>query len=389
MSQSVNILGATGSIGSSTLDIINAYPEEFSVFGVSAHSNVEKLAEIAMAHKAKCAVIADETQYDALKEKLKGTDVEVLAGAEGLKEMASEPVDISVAAITGMAALEPTLAAIENSKKVAFASKECLVGAGKIMMDAVEKSGTVFLPVDSEHNAIFQVFETAQHNAIERLILTASGGPFRTRQDLSNVTTAEALAHPNWDMGKKISVDSSTMMNKALEIIEAHYLFNMPAEKIDVIVHPQSIVHSMVEYKDGSVLAQLGAPDMRTPITYCLGYPERIETTGDRLSLADMAQLNFEAVDDVRFPAIRLAYEALNKGQEACIAFNAANEILVAAFLENEIAYLDISAGVEYILNTAKYDTVKTIQDVLVLDKEIREQTRSLIQTKELERLRA
>lgn len=389
MKQSVNVLGATGSIGSNTLDIISAYPEKFDVHGVSAHSNAEKLAQIAVTHNAKYAVLADETRYGTLKEKLKETDVKVLSGPKGLKEMASESVDISVAAITGMAALEPTLAAIENSKKVAFASKECLVGAGKIMMDAVKKSGTVFLPVDSEHNAIFQVFETTQQDAIERLILTASGGPFRTRQDLSDVTTAEALAHPNWDMGKKISVDSSTMMNKALEIIEAHYLFNMPAEKIDVIVHPQSIVHSMVEYKDGSVLAQLGAPDMRTPITYCLGYPDRIETTGDKLSLADMAQLNFEAVDDSRFPAIRLAYEALKKGQEACIAFNAANEILVAAFLENEIAYLDICAGVEYILNTAKYDTVKTIQNVLVLDKEIREQTRSLIQTKELERLRA
>lgn len=371
--KTVSIFGATGSVGQATADVIAAHPEKFSLETVSAHTDAPALADTARRLKARRAVIADEGHYHALKDLLRGTDIEIAAGRAALIEAAKDSVDLHIAAIVGMAGLEPLMAALHSAKAVAIANKEPLVAAGHL----VKQAKCPILPVDSEHNAIFQVLDRENRSAVDKLILTASGGPFRTAslEDMAKATPDQALAHPNWRMGAKISIDSATMTNKALEIIEAYHLFDMPAEKIEVIVHPQSIIHSMVEYVDGSVLAQMGAPDMRTPIAYCLGWPERITTPGQRLDTRHWADLTFEPVDHRRFPVIKLAYDVLEAGAGACLALNAANEIAVEAFLAGQIGFLDIGEIVQKMVQETGSHTVDTLDDVLELDREVRNRT--------------
>ena len=346
MTRSVTVLGSTGSIGESTLDLLGrATADDFELVGLSANQNVDGLVEQAKRFRPKAVAIADESVEAELSEKLNGEGIEVFAGREGLVELARLKADVTVAAIVGAAGLEPTLAAVAQGNTVALANKECLVCAGEVFMDAVKTHGATLLPVDSEHNAIFQVLDRDRPEGVRRLILTASGGPFRETpmEKLRRVTREDALAHPTWSMGAKISIDSATMMNKGLELIEAAWLFNRPSSQIDIIVHPQSIVHSMVEYVDGSVLAQMGSPDMRTPIAYALAWPERMETPVERLDLDKISQLTFFNPDPVRFPAIRLAREALEAGGAAPCILNAANEVAVEAFLNGKIKFLDIA----------------------------------------------
>lgn len=380
MTKSLSILGVTGSVGRSTADVIASRLDDFTVEVVTAHTQAEDLAATAKRLKAKRAVIADKGCYDALVDALAGSGIECAAGEGALNDAAAIPVDWTMAAIVGMAGLKPLMRAIDRGGVIAIANKEPLVAAGPFVMDAAQKSGATILPVDSEHNAIFQVFEADNKNAIEKIILTASGGPFRTTpmDELQRVTPQQALAHPTWNMGHKISIDSATMMNKALEVIEAHVLFDLPAEKIDVLVHPQSVVHSMVEYTDGSILAQLGASDMSTPIAYTLAWPSRMATPGRKLDLAALRTFTFEPVDETRFPAIPLGYECLKAGLPARIAFNAANEMAVAAFLGHKIAYLDIVNVVKATLDRA-LPAVNGLDDVFDLDQSMREAARSCI----------
>jgi len=349
----VTILGSTGSVGAQTIDLIQRAPEAYDVVALTAHKNVEKLVEQAKLLKPELVVIADESQYAALKTALAGTNIAVAAGAQAVIEAAQTDSDWVMSAIVGAAGLPGTLAAARRGAVIAFANKETLVCAGPLMMKLVAECGAQLLPVDSEHNAIWQVFDFERRDAISRLILTASGGPFRTvsREEMVKMTPEQAVKHPVWSMGAKISIDSATLMNKALEVIEAHFLFQMPSEKIDVIVHPQSVIHSMVEYEDGSVLAQLGSPDMRTPIGYTLAWPERMATPAAKLDFAKLAQLTFEAPDPVKFPALRFAREAMAKGGTAPAVLNAANEIAVQAFLDKRIGFLDIERINEETLN--------------------------------------
>ncbi len=349
----VAILGSTGSVGSQTIDLISRTPEKYQVVALTAKTNVKRLAEQAKLLKPEFVVIADDTKYQDLKNALSGQDVEVAAGAEAVVEAAERESDWVMAAIVGAAGLPSTLAAARRGIKVAFANKETLVCAGPLMLDIVARYGCKLLPVDSEHNAIYQVFDSERKQAIRRLIITASGGPFRTksREEMATVTPEQAGKHPVWNMGAKISIDSATLMNKALEVIEAAYLFQMPSEKIDVLVHPQSVIHSMVEYQDGSVLAQLGSPDMRIPIGYCLAWPDRIETPAPQLDLVKQGQLTFEAPDPVKFPTLRLGREAMKLGGTAPALLNAANEVAVQAFLDNRIGFLDIEKVIEATLN--------------------------------------
>jgi 1-deoxy-D-xylulose-5-phosphate reductoisomerase len=369
--KTVSIFGSTGSIGCSTLDLIAHNPDLFTVKVLTAGKNYKLLAEQALKFKAEAVVIADERHLAALQDLLKNTTIDVSAGAAALLDAASIPVDLSVAAIVGFAGLEPVLRSIEFSKAVALANKEPLVAAGALIMAAAAKSGCKILPTDSEHNAIFQVFEPQNRDQISRLILTASGGPFRTwsKAAIDAATPAQAVKHPNWSMGAKISVDSASLMNKALEVIEAHHLFAMPADQIDVVVHPQSIVHSFVEYKDGSVLAQLGAPDMRTPIAYCLAWPQRMESCGERLDVFKISELNFEPVRDDVFPSIKWAYQALAQGQGACLTLNAANEIAVEAFLKHDISFAKIYDVVDAMLNQYADVELTGLGEVIALDK--------------------
>jgi 1-deoxy-D-xylulose-5-phosphate reductoisomerase len=370
----ITVLGATGSVGQSTLDVIRAHPDRFQVEALTAARNVDQLARDAKAFGAKLAVVADASCYGALKEALAGSGIEAAAGAGALVEAAARPADLVMAAIVGAAGLAPTLAAIERGTTVAVANKEVLVCAGEIVMAAARRCGAKLLPVDSEHNAIFQVFEESQRAAIDRLILTASGGPFRTwtLEAMRSVTPAQAVAHPNWSMGAKISVDSATMMNKGLELIEACHLFAMPADQIEVLVHPQSVIHSLVGYQDGSVLAQLGAPDMRTPIAYALGWPERISAPVKKLNLAEIAQLTFESPDPVRFPALRLTREALSAGGAMTTVLNAVNEVAVAAFLDGRIGFLDIAAIDEAVMESMTGAKAETLDDIAYVDAEAR-----------------
>lgn len=366
----VTILGSTGSVGCSTIDLIERNLDRFEVAALSAGSNVTLLAEQARKLRPELAVVADEDRYAALKEALSGTGVKIAAGRSGLIEAAELASDWVMAAIVGAAGLESTLAAVRRGAIVALANKESLVCAGDLVTAEVAKSGARLIPVDSEHSAIFQVFDFDRLEQIERIILTASGGPFRTfsRDRMASVTPEQAIAHPNWDMGAKISVDSATMMNKGLEVIEAHYLFGLPVEQIDVLVHPQSVIHSCVAYVDGSVLAQMGSPDMRTPIAYALAWPQRMEAPVERLDLAKLGKLTFEAPDLVRFPALRLAREALKAASAAPTILNAANEIAVAAFLQRRIRFLDIAAVVEAALDMVPNRPITTIADVLDID---------------------
>lgn len=374
-------MGSTGSVGQSTVDVIASQSALFEVQAVTAHSNVKRLAEQARKLNAKQAVIADERHFQDLKELLADSDIEVAAGRGAVLEAASVPCDIVMAAIVGFAGLEPIMKAIECGSNIALANKEPLVAAGTLVKEAAKKHGVKLLPVDSEHNAVFQVFDENQRAGIERIILTASGGPFRTWSvgEMEQATPEQAVAHPNWSMGQKISVDSATLMNKALEVIEAHYLFDMAPEDIDVRLHPQSIIHSMVEYADGSVLAQMGAPDMKTPIAYCLGWPDRILTPGQRLKLEQYIKLELEPIDNKKFIAIDLAYKALQQGQAACIAFNAANEVAVQAFLDRKIAFLDIVDTVGHILDKTEGETLKSVADIVSFDETVRQQTKCYI----------
>ncbi|MDF2368669.1 1-deoxy-D-xylulose-5-phosphate reductoisomerase [Sneathiella sp.] len=377
----VSIFGSTGSVGVSTLDLIAGAPGKFSVDVLTANENVELLAEQARQFGAGLAVIADESKYAELKSFLAGSGVEVAAGREALIAAAGRKVDWVMLAIVGAAGLAPALAAIRTGSIIALANKEALVCSGDLVLGDVKKYGATLLPVDSEHNAIFQVLDFDQIDSVERLVLTASGGPFLdfSLDQMKSVTRAQALAHPNWDMGAKISIDSATMMNKGLEYIEAVRLFPVAPEKIDILVHPQSVIHSMVEYRDGSVLAQMGAPDMRTPISYTLGWPERHSFPAERLNLAKTGSLTFCEPDTVRFPAIRLAREALNTGKSAPTTLNASNEVAVQGFLSGEIGFLDIAAVVEECLTRAKLVELASIEDIFECDRQSREIARTVI----------
>ncbi len=375
MKKTISVFGATGSIGRSTLDLIAHNPNDFTVRVLTASKNVELLAAQALQFKPELVVLADDGGYEQLCDLLSAhKDIQVTAGRQALLDAADIEVDLCMAAIMGFAGLEPLLRSIHSSKAVAIANKEPLVAAGSLFMEAAAKAGCQILPTDSEHNAIFQVFEPENKKSISRLILTASGGPFRSwsHEDILTATPAQAVKHPNWSMGAKISVDSASLMNKALEVIEAHHLFAMAEDKIDVVVHPESIVHSFVEYQDGSVLAQLGAPDMRTPIAYCLSWPQRMATSGECLDVFKLSTLNFEVVRDDVFPPIKWAHESLRAGQGACIALNAANEVAVAHFLNKDIGFGRIYTIVEKMLETFSGREVHSLEDVISLDKEVR-----------------
>lgn len=381
MTRKIAILGATGSIGKSTLDLVERNRDRFEVTTITASTNVQALADIARRTDAKLAVIADESRLTELQQLLAGTDCRTAAGEDGLIEAATGDADLVIAAIVGCAGLRPVMAAVEAGSTVALANKEALVTAGALMTDAAFASGATILPVDSEHNAIFQCIAGSNRQDIARLVLTASGGPFRTAsaETIRLATPAQAVAHPNWSMGAKISVDSATLMNKGLELIEAHYLFGLPSERIDILIHPQSVVHSMVEFVDRSVLAQLGSPDMRIPIGYALAWPQRMETPAQSLDLANIARLDFEAPDLERFPALRLARQALEAGGSAPIVLNAANEIAVASFLAEEIRFPDIARVVEEALVASKFDAPASIGDVLEIDRVTRENARAMM----------
>ncbi len=370
----ITILGATGSIGTSTLDLIERNRDGFEVLALTANSDVEGLAASAKRVGAKRAVVADASRYEALKAALADTGIEAAAGADAVCDAARMGADWTMAAIVGCAGLKPVMAAIESGGTLALANKEALVSAGEVMTRAVEAHGVTLLPVDSEHNAVFQCLDRTAPKGVARIILTASGGPFRERtlDEMRGITPEQAVAHPNWSMGAKISVDSATMMNKGLELIEAFHLFPVAADQLDIIVHRQSVVHSMVEYIDGSVLAQMGSPDMRTPIAYALAWPERMETPCERLDLAKVARLDFEAADAVRFPAIGLAKEALRAGGARPAILNAANEVAVEAFLKGRVGFLEIAAIVADTLE--RYDPLApdSLDAVLAIDAEAR-----------------
>ncbi len=368
--RSVTILGSTGSVGCSTVSLIEAERERYVIEAITANRNVTKLADQARSLRPKLAVIADESRLADLQDALAGSGIATAAGASGLLEAAAMPAERVMAAIVGAAGLAPTLASVRRGATVALANKECLVCAGELMLGEVARHGAKLLPVDSEHNAIFQVFDFAQPERIEKIILTASGGPFREadRAVMAAATPKQAVAHPNWDMGAKISVDSATMMNKGLEMIEALHLFPIAAEQIEVLIHPQSVVHSMVAYCDGSVLAQLGAPDMRTPIAYSLAWPQRMAAPVPRLDLAAIASLTFEAPDHDRFPALRLATAALRSPGGFATAMNAANEVAVQGFLNERIGFLDIIATVERTLEALDPGAVRSLEDVDAID---------------------
>ena len=372
--RSVTILGSTGSVGCSTIDLIERNPDAYVVEALTARRNADLLVEQAKKLRPRYVAIGDEEHYHAVKAGLSGSGIEVAAGKEAIVAAARRPADFVMAAIVGAAGLAPTLAAVNRGAMVGLANKECLVCAGSLMVEEINRNSAVLLPVDSEHNAIFQVFDFERRDAVDKLILTASGGPFRSfdHEAMRSVTPAQAVAHPNWDMGAKISVDSATMMNKGLEIIEAHHLFDIPEERIEVLVHPQSVIHSMVAYVDGSVLAQLGTPDMRTPIAYALAWPARMQSPQERLDLAAMAKLTFEPPDPERFPALRLAREVLKNGGSAPTVLNAANEVAVEGFLAGQIGFLDIAAIVEDVLMQFSHGAMNSLDDVRVFDEEAR-----------------
>src|SRR5215218_2382762 len=378
----IAILGATGSVGKSTLDLVERSPDRFEVVAVTASTNTEALADIARRTGAKLAVIADESRLGDLQGLLAGSGCRAAAGEAALFEAATSEVDLVIAAIVGCAGLKPVMAAVEAGLTVALANKEALVTAGELMTSAAARNGATLLPIDSEHNAIFQCLAGSNVADLSRIILTASGGPFRTAsaEMMGSATPAQAVAHPNWSMGAKISVDSATLMNKGLELIEAHYLFGLPSSRIDILVHPQSVIHSLVEYIDGSVLAQLGSPDMRIPIAYALAWPERIETPAQRLDLAAIRKLDFEEPDLERFPALRLAREALEARGSAPAVLNAANEIAVASFLEDGIRFSDIARLVETALQQNDRPAPQSIEDVFEIDRDVRRSVTLLIE---------
>jgi 1-deoxy-D-xylulose-5-phosphate reductoisomerase len=377
----VSILGSTGSIGRSTVDLLLRNRDLFIVEALTANHNAALLAEQARALGARFAAVADPADYPALKEMLAGSGIAVASGRAALVEAAERPADWVMAGIVGAAGLEPTLAAVRQGRMVAFANKEVLVSAGSLFMREVAVHGATLLPVDSEHNAIWQCFDFSRVDGIEKITLTCSGGPFRehSHERMRAATPAEAVAHPTWNMGAKISVDSATLMNKGLELIEAYHLFQLPDERIDIVIHPQSIVHGLVAYCDGSVLAHLGSPDMRTPIAYALGWPGRTPAPTKRLDLAEIGSLTFEPPDPRRFPALRLAREALRRGGGSPTVLNAANETAVHAFLEGRIGFLDIAATVERTLERIPATNLDLLEDVYNLDTTAREVAAELI----------
>lgn len=372
--RTVSIFGATGSVGTSTLDLIRLEPEKYRVIALTANGNAAELARLAKEFDAEIAVIADASQYDILKEALAGSSVEPACGAESLVEAAARGADWTMAAIVGCAGLPPTLAALQCGKTVALANKEALVSAGELMIAEATRSGATLLPVDSEHNAIFQCLQGGRIDQVRKITLTASGGPFRTwsRDQMGAVTPEQAVAHPNWDMGAKISVDSATLMNKGLELIEAFHLFPVGLENIDILVHPQSVIHSMVEYRDRSTLAQLGSPDMRIPIASSLAWPDRMQTECKPLDLAEIGKLDFEAPDYDRFPALKLARSAIEDGGVKPAILNAANEVAVAAFLKGAVQFLDITEIVSQVLSSYSPPQPVSLADIFAADEEAR-----------------
>ncbi|WP_373088860.1 1-deoxy-D-xylulose-5-phosphate reductoisomerase [Zhongshania sp.] len=388
--QSVTVLGSTGSIGISTLDVLARHPDRYSVFALTANTSTDKLFAQVMAFSPRYTVLRDTGLAAEFAERLRaaGSKAEVLSGEAGLCEVAAA-ADITMAAIVGAAGLLPTLAAVEAGKKVLLANKESLVMAGQLFIDAVAKSGATLLPIDSEHNAIFQCLPLAaeggiQAQGVQRILLTGSGGPFRATPlaELTTVTPDQACAHPNWSMGRKISVDSATMMNKGLELIEACWLFQADPATIEIIVHPQSVIHSMVEYVDGSVLAQLGNPDMRTPIAHALAWPERIHSGVSSLDIISQARLDFEAPDEKRFPCLRLARDAAIRGGTAPAALNAANEIAVAAFLDGKLAFVDIAQVIADVMAQTNIGEPQSLLDVQTADSAARALAVDLISAK-------
>lgn len=383
--RTVAVLGATGSIGASTIDLLKRNPERFRVEALCANRNVESLARSARELRARFAAVADVDAYRELKAALSGSGIEVGAGEEAIIEAAARPADLVVAAISGAAGLRSAMAAIDRGATIALANKECLVCAGDVFMQRAAAKSAAILPVDSEHNALFQAMSGGRREDVRRVILTASGGPFRTwsAEEIRKVTPEQAQKHPNWSMGAKITVDSATMMNKGLEVIEAHHLFNLPSEQIDVLVHPQSIVHGLVEFRDGSLLAQLGSPDMRIPIAHCLAWPDRIDGPAARLDLAQAAKLEFEEPDLDRFPALALARQAMEAGLASTTVLNAANEIAVAEFLAGRISFTGIPALVALTLEAAERRGVRrplvTLEDALEIDQVSRAIARDLV----------
>lgn len=386
--QRLTVLGATGSIGESTLDLVGREPERFEVVALTAQSNAEKLARLAIQHRARLAVVGDERCYGALKAALAGSGVEAAAGDDALEQAAAEAADCTMAAIVGAAGLRPTFAAARQGRRVALANKECLVSAGEVFLAEIRASGAELLPVDSEHSAALQSLAGAERAAVERIVLTASGGPFRCWpiEKLKDAKPEEALKHPNWAMGAKITIDSATLMNKGLELIEAYHLFPVDVDQLDAVIHPQSVVHCLVHYVDGSVIAQLGPPDMRTPIALALNWPERRATPTAKLDLVKTGSLTFEAVDNARFPGPEMAKAALRRGGCAPAILNAANEIAVAAFLNGRIGFLDIARTVEKGLEMAEAQglirATESLDDVLSADTAGREIAQRIIDTR-------
>lgn len=382
--RSISIFGATGSIGQSTLDLVRRNRDQWRVVALTAHQDAAGLAALAREFEAKIAVIGDSARDAELDAALSGTNIGRASGEAALVEAARMGADFTMAAIVGCAGLAPTMAALEGGKTVALANKESLVSAGELMMAAAARSGATLLPVDSEHNAIFQCLSGGRIEDVRRIILTASGGPFRCHSldDMRKVTPKQAVAHPNWSMGAKISIDSATMMNKGLELIEAHHLFPVGHDAIEIIVHPQSVIHSLVEYRDRSTLAQLGSPDMRIPIASTLAWPVRMETPCAPLDLATIGRLDFEAPDPVRFPALRLTRQAIEEGGARPAQLNAANEIAVAAFLQKRIAFLDIAAIVEAVLDSYRPHTPTLLADIYAADEEARRIAAQMVERK-------
>ncbi|MDD2723512.1 MAG: 1-deoxy-D-xylulose-5-phosphate reductoisomerase [Methylovulum sp.] len=384
------ILGATGSIGVSTLDVVARHPDLYRVVALTANTNTDALFEQCLEHHPEYAVVVDEKRVQGFREKIKASivaDIKILSGVKALEQVAALPnVDSVMAAIVGAAGLMPTLAAAKSGKTVLLANKEALVMSGDIFMQTVAESGAQLLPIDSEHNAIFQCMPAAyktgmRSQQVRRILLTASGGPFRTTPlaELPNVTPAQAVAHPNWDMGKKISVDSATMMNKGLEMIEACLLFSMKPEQIQIVIHPQSVIHSMVDYVDGTVLAQMGNPDMRIPIAHALAAPERFESGAGPLDIFKVARMDFEAPDFQRFPCLRLAYEAINAGGIMPTVLNAANEIAVEAFLDGQLRFTDIARVIERCMDAIAVRPANTLEFILDADQQARSVSKQLI----------
>lgn len=370
----LTVLGATGSIGTNTLDLVGRNPELFDVVALTAQTQVHELAALAKLHRAKAAVIGDDSLVSELRDLLSGTGIAALGGAAAIVEAAQMPADCVMAAIVGAAGLKPTYAAAKQGRRVALANKECLVSAGHVFTKAVAQSGAELLPVDSEHSAAFQALAGADPASIDKIVLTASGGPFRTwtREQLAVATPDQALKHPNWSMGAKVTIDSATLMNKGLELIEAFHLFPVGVEALDCVVHPQSVVHCLVSYKDGSVMAQLAPPDMRTPIAVALAWPRRMAAPTEKLDLTRLGTLTFEAPDETRFPALAVAKAALRRGATAPAVLNAANEIAVAAFMDRRLKFLDIASLVQDTLEIAEKQGVvgeaDCLDDILAID---------------------